>query len=92
MKTKIYRMNCTTHGEWRTTAITSAPYVAWSAEATAQLSCPACGMSGRYIGNGITVTNGRKPCDDSCRFAKSDTCACACKGEYHGLRIPVGAA
>jgi hypothetical protein len=45
-------------------------------------TCAGCGA--KLKGQRVYATQSQRACDISCQFAKSDKCACSCRGKNHG--------
>ena len=48
-------------------------------------TCAGCGA--KLKGQRIYATQSQRACDISCQFAKSDKCACSCRGKNHGIKF-----
>ena len=92
----ISRINCQTCGSLQpemsveeAEARFPNPFVTWIC--THSSRCATCGTfakgnKGRRI---IRVKASTKVCDDSCLYARGDTCACNCGGKNHGMGRPL---
>lgn len=48
-------------------------------------TCAQCGA--KFKGQRVYATQSQRACDISCQYAKSDRCACSCRGKNHGNRF-----
>lgn len=48
-------------------------------------TCAQCGA--KFKGQRVYATQSQRACDISCQYAKSDRCACSCRGKNHGNKF-----